>query len=432
MNQPTNTLSMCGEGSGIDSYGLSHDESVEVDDLDLNKNLTLDLNALKVRVDEVVDGSSEEDGSGEEDVEQGNGQEAVEETSGQQVGYYVDGNNSAYETQYHVESSGDAGTNDDDDDDENDDFYKDVPFENIDVISLVLKDVLEGEDVDVANPDDFDNDIGNDNETTSYKKRRLNELRREMEGVMNDSGRWKVNLEIPVKVVQDQLQRDLELQVSMSKAFRAKTKGEREVKVERNNDPFLPTRVFKRIYICLRALKLGFRAYRRDMLGLDGAFMKGSFSGQVLVAVGIDSNNRIYPLAYALVEAESKSSWWWFLKFLGDDIDLQTNSISHSSMVDKRSASAKTVMNIEKCMLELKKMNPNSHEWLKQDTIRTLGKISFFSPLMPTATRIKESIKKEAYLIKVQWNGGIKYQVSVLFGDHCVVDVVDRTCLCRK
>nr|GEU63775.1 hypothetical protein [Tanacetum cinerariifolium] len=33
-----------------------------------------------------------------------------------------------------------------------------------------------------------------------------------MEGVMNASGRWKVNPEIPVKAVQDQLQCDLELQ----------------------------------------------------------------------------------------------------------------------------------------------------------------------------------------------------------------------------
>nr|GFB61575.1 hypothetical protein [Tanacetum cinerariifolium] len=47
-----------------------------------------------------------------------------------------------------------------------------------------------------------------------------------------------------------------------------------------------------------------FRACRRDLLGLDGAFMKGPFPGQVLAAVGLDSNNGIYLLKYALVEAE--------------------------------------------------------------------------------------------------------------------------------
>nr|GEV51124.1 hypothetical protein [Tanacetum cinerariifolium] len=95
---------------------------------------------------------------------------------------------------------------------------------------------------------------------------------------------------------------------------------------ERNTDPSLPTRVFHRIYVCLGALKLGFRAHRRDLLGLDGAFMKGPFPGQVLVAAGLDSNNGIYPLSYTLAEAETKSSWCWFLHCLGDDIDLHPNS----------------------------------------------------------------------------------------------------------
>ncbi|GKC90615.1 transposase, MuDR, MULE transposase domain protein, partial [Tanacetum coccineum] len=93
----------------------------------------------------------------------------------------------------------------------------------------------------------------------------------------------RVNPDIPVKAVQDQLQRDLEVQISMSKAFRAKAKAEREIRgdhvlqysmlrdyvvelqstnpnttvkivVERNTDPSLPTRVFQRIYVCLGAL----------------------------------------------------------------------------------------------------------------------------------------------------------------------------------
>ncbi|GJY46358.1 hypothetical protein Tco_0435421 [Tanacetum coccineum] len=39
-----------------------------------------------------------------------------------------------------------------------------------------------------------------------------------------------VNPDIPVKAVQDQLQRKLEVQISMSKAFRAKAKAKREIK----------------------------------------------------------------------------------------------------------------------------------------------------------------------------------------------------------
>ncbi|GKC22481.1 crooked neck-like protein 1, partial [Tanacetum coccineum] len=53
-------------------------------------------------------------------------------------------------------------------------------------------------------------------------------------------------------------------------------------------------------------------------------------------------------------------------------------------------------------------------------------------PLTPTTTRIMESIKKKAHLMKVQWNGANKYQVSGSLGDQYVVDVVSMTYSCRK
>nr|GFB65624.1 hypothetical protein [Tanacetum cinerariifolium] len=53
-------------------------------------------------------------------------------------------------------------------------------------------------------------------------------------------------------------------------------------------------------------------------------------------------------------------------------------------------------------------------------------------PLTHTITRIIESIKKEAHLMKVQWNGANKYQVLGSLGDQCVVDVVTMTCSCNK
>ncbi|GKD42493.1 hypothetical protein Tco_1267138 [Tanacetum coccineum] len=74
------------------------------------------------------------------------------------------------------QSSKDAGTDDDDDvDEENEIVEPDVDVH------------LFGEDVDVVNADGFDSDPGNDKER-NYRKRRLAELRTEMEGVINASG----------------------------------------------------------------------------------------------------------------------------------------------------------------------------------------------------------------------------------------------------
>ncbi|XP_076928165.1 uncharacterized protein LOC143592030 [Bidens hawaiensis] len=98
-----------------------------------------------------------------------------------------------------------------------------------------------------------------------------------------------------------------------------------EIEVEKEFNPSSLTRQFKRVYICLAPLREGFKACGRDLLGLDGCFMKGPFPGQILTAVGVDSNNCIYPVAYALVEAKT-TSWTWFLEYLRRDLDLYANS----------------------------------------------------------------------------------------------------------
>ncbi|RYQ88696.1 hypothetical protein Ahy_B09g095737 isoform B [Arachis hypogaea] len=76
---------------------------------------------------------------------------------------------------------------------------------------------------------------------------------------------------------------------------------------------------FERIYICLDACKRSFMVCR-PMISLDGCFIKTPYGGQLLTAIGWDSNDQILPIAYAVVEAETKDSWRWFLLNLCDDL----------------------------------------------------------------------------------------------------------------
>ncbi|GKC96476.1 mutator type transposase [Tanacetum coccineum] len=69
----------------------------------------------------------------------------------------------------------------------------------------------------------------------------------------------------------------------------------------------------------LRGLR-GFKEGLRDLLGLDGCFIKGQYPGQLLTAVGIDANHGIYPLAYAIVESENQHSWSWVFEMLREDM----------------------------------------------------------------------------------------------------------------
>ncbi|GKE38908.1 retrovirus-related pol polyprotein [Tanacetum coccineum] len=98
-----------------------------------------------------------------------------------------------------------------------------------------------------------------------------------------------------------------------------------KIDVYRAHNPHENVRRFKRIYVCLGALKDGFRASRRQLLGLDGTFIKGNYPGQMLTAVSVDANNGIYLVAYGIVKSESKESWTWFLSCLADDLDLEAN-----------------------------------------------------------------------------------------------------------
>ncbi|XP_076929368.1 protein FAR1-RELATED SEQUENCE 6-like [Bidens hawaiensis] len=165
----------------------------------------------------------------------------------------------------------------------------------------------------------------------------------------------ETNPTIPVKSLQDKIQKKHQIHVSEVKVRRAKKLAndkkdgdfiqqygllraylEQLVKanpgsyvkidVEPCHDPSSPTRQFRRVYICYGATKKGFQMLGREFLGLDGCFMKGPFPGQILTSVSIDGNRCIYPVAFALVEAETLHSWTWFLECLKDTLDFPTDA----------------------------------------------------------------------------------------------------------
>ena len=66
--------------------------------------------------------------------------------------------------------------------------------------------------------------------------------------------------------------------------------------------------MFMRFYVCFDACKKGFLAGCRKVIGLDGCFFKGLTNGELLCALGRDANNQMYPIAWAVVERETKES----------------------------------------------------------------------------------------------------------------------------
>ncbi|CAN1139971.1 hypothetical protein LINPERPRIM_LOCUS23718 [Linum perenne] len=79
---------------------------------------------------------------------------------------------------------------------------------------------------------------------------------------------------------------------------------------------------FQRMYVCFDALKKGFLAGCRKIISLDGCFLKGLCKGELLTAIGRDANDQMYPIAWCIVEVESRASWDWFLELLQDDLNI--------------------------------------------------------------------------------------------------------------
>nr|KAJ0207725.1 hypothetical protein LSAT_V11C500268550 [Lactuca sativa] len=123
------------------------------------------------------------------------------------------------------------------------------------------------------------------------------------------SNRSKSNPKIPIEALHEELCKKLELGMSVQKVVTAKQMAERVISGDYqlqygylrkyalqllNTNPgstiriyvypkpclSTTTRAFRRIYVCLGALKLGFKAGLRDFLGVDGTFLKGPYLGQ--------------------------------------------------------------------------------------------------------------------------------------------------------
>ena len=71
---------------------------------------------------------------------------------------------------------------------------------------------------------------------------------------------------------------------------------------------------------CIR----GFR-HCRPMISIDATHLCGKYKEKLLIAMATNSNNEIYPLAFAVVESESTESWGWFLACLLTYVTDQTN-----------------------------------------------------------------------------------------------------------
>ncbi|XP_074290916.1 uncharacterized protein LOC141617644 [Silene latifolia] len=70
--------------------------------------------------------------------------------------------------------------------------------------------------------------------------------------------------------------------------------------------------VFDRVFWAFGLSTKGFK-HCRPIITIDGTHLYGKCKGVLLISIGVDANDKIFPLAFVIVDCESIDTWRWFL-----------------------------------------------------------------------------------------------------------------------
>ena len=69
--------------------------------------------------------------------------------------------------------------------------------------------------------------------------------------------------------------------------------------------------IFHRVFWAFSPSIKGF-PHCRPLLSIDGTHMYGKYKGTLMIAMGCDGDNQLFPLAFSIVESENTDSWSCF------------------------------------------------------------------------------------------------------------------------
>ena len=74
----------------------------------------------------------------------------------------------------------------------------------------------------------------------------------------------------------------------------------------------LNTEILQRVFWSFKPSIDGFE-HCRPVMSIDGTHLYGKYKGTLLIAVGCDRNNQLFPLTFSIIEGENTNSWELFL-----------------------------------------------------------------------------------------------------------------------
>ncbi|XP_025013121.1 uncharacterized protein LOC107261246 isoform X2 [Ricinus communis] len=145
----------------------------------------------------------------------------------------------------------------------------------------------------------------------------------------------KVSPNYRPKDIADDIKREYGIQLNYSQAWRAKEIAREQLqgsyKEAYNQLPFFCDKIretnpgsiatfstkddssFHRFFVSFHASITGFEQGCRPLIFLDSAPLNSKYQGMLLAATSVDGNDGIFPVAFAVVDAETEDNWNWFL-----------------------------------------------------------------------------------------------------------------------
>ncbi|KAL0325253.1 UNVERIFIED_CONTAM: hypothetical protein Sradi_5094600 [Sesamum radiatum] len=112
---------------------------------------------------------------------------------------------------------------------------------------------------------------------------------------------------------------ELRVNVSKDQAYRAKRAT---LKAIEGSPDYQYTRLWDYVEEIRVIILVGFKYGYRPIIGIDECYLKGPHGGILLTTCGVDPNNSLFPIAYAVVNKEYRETWEWFLIILKHDLNI--------------------------------------------------------------------------------------------------------------
>ena len=72
------------------------------------------------------------------------------------------------------------------------------------------------------------------------------------------------------------------------------------------------TEIFQLMFWSFKPSIDGFE-HCRPVMSIDGTHLYGKYKGTLLIVMGCDGNNQLFPVTFSIIEGENNDSWGWFL-----------------------------------------------------------------------------------------------------------------------